>query len=139
MQRFSIIGVVLFVFFYFTIGFSQFQIQENRPPVVKIVTPIAKGTFSWNSIIPYTIHVSDHEDGNSEYDEIIPTEVFLVVTYLKDSSEIKSYLTNESNTDYSPLVQMGSSTCFSCHRAKGTLIGPSLNALPKNIKRTPRQ
>lgn len=138
MQRFSIIGVVLFVFFYFTIGFSQFQIQENRPPVVKIVTPIAKGTFSWNSIIPYTIHVSDHEDGNSEYDEIIPTEVFLVVKYLKDSSEIKSYLTNESNTDYSPLVQMGSSTCFSCHRAKGTLIGPSFERITEKYQKDPK-
>jgi cytochrome c551/c552 len=138
MQRFSILGVVLFVFLYFTIGFSQFHIQENKPPIVKIVAPIAKGTFSWNSIIPYTIHISDHEDGNSEYDEIIPTEVFLVVKYLKDSSEIKPYLTNESNTDYSPLVQMGSSTCFSCHRAKGTLIGPSFERIAEKYKRDPK-
>ncbi len=138
MQRFSILGVVLFVFFYFTIGFSQFQIQENRPPLVKIVAPKDFSTFSWNSIIRYTIHVSDHEDGNSEYDEINPTEVLLVVKYLKDSSEIKSYLINESNTDYSPLVQMSSSTCFNCHRAKGTLIGPSFERIAEKYQKDPK-
>ena len=138
MQRFYIIVVVLFVFIYFTIGFSQFQIQENRPPIVKIVAPIDHSTFSWNSIIPYTIHVSDHEDGNSKYDEINPTEVLLVVKYLKDSSEIKSYLISESNIDYSPLVQIGSSTCFNCHRAKETLIGPSFERIAEKYQKNPK-
>ncbi len=129
MPRFSIRGAVLFVFFFFTIGFSQFQIQENKPPVVKIVAPTTNSTFNWNSMIPYAIRVSDDEDGNSEYDEINPTEVLLVVKYLKGASEIKSYLTKESNTDYSPLVQMSRSTCFNCHSAKGTLIGPSFERI----------
>lgn len=137
MSRFSIIGAVLFVFF-FTIGFSRFQIQENRPPVVKIVTPTTNSTFSWSAIIPYAIHVSDDEDGNSEYDEINPTEVLLVVKYLKSPSEIKSYLTKESSTDYSSLVQMGSSTCFNCHRAKGTLIGPSFERIAAKYQKNPK-
>lgn len=138
MPRFSIIGAVLFVLFYFTIGFSQFQTQENRPPVVKIVAPAANSTFNWSSLIPYAIHVSDDEDGNSEYDEINPTEVLLVVKYLKSPSEIKSYLTKESNTDYSPLVQMSRSTCFSCHSAKGTLIGPSFERIAAKYQKNPK-
>jgi cytochrome c len=138
MPRFSIIGAVLFVFFFFTIGFSRFQIQENRPPVVKIVAPTTNSTFNWSSIIPYAIHVSDDEDGNSEYDEINPTEVLLVVKYLKSPSEIKSYLTNESNTDYSTLVQMSRSTCFICHSAKGTLIGPSFERIAAKYQKNPK-
>ena len=138
MPRFSIIGTVLFVFFYFTIGFSPFQTQENRPPIIKIVAPMTNSTFSWSSIISYAIHVLDDEDGNSEYDEINPSEVLLVVKYLKSSSEIKSYLTKESNTDYSSLVQMSRSTCFNCHRAKGTLIGPSFERIAAKYQKNPK-
>ena len=138
MPRFSIIGAVLFVFFYFTIGFSQFQTQENSPPLVKIVAPTTNSTFSWNSIISYAIHVLDEEDGNSEYDEINPTEVLLVVKYLKSPSEIKSYLTKESNTDYSSLAQMSRSTCFNCHSAKGTLIGPSFELIAAKYQKNPK-
>ena len=86
MPRYSIIGAVPFVFFCFAIGFPQFQTQENKPPVVKIIAPTANSTFTWNSMIPYTIHVSDDEDGDSEYDEINPTEVLMVVEYLKSPS-----------------------------------------------------
>lgn len=138
MQRFYIIVVMLFVFFYFTIGFSQFQIQENRPPIVKIVAPKDFNTFCWNGIIPYTIYVSDYEDGNSEYDEINPSEVLIIAKYLKSSSEIKPYLTKESNTDYSSLVEMSRSTCFSCHRAKGKLIGPSFEQIAMEYQKNPK-
>lgn len=138
MTRFSIIGAVFFACFYFTIGFSQFKIQENKPPVVKIVTPTTNSTFSWNAIIPYAIHVSDAEDGDSEYDEINPSEVLLVGKYLKSSSEIESYLIKESATDYSSLVQMSRSTCFNCHKAKGTLIGPSFERIAAKYRNNPK-
>ncbi|EAR01792.1 c-type cytochrome [Maribacter sp. HTCC2170] len=135
MQRFYIIAVILFVFFYFTIGFSQFQIQENSPPIVKFVAPKDFSSFSRNSLLPYIIHVSDYEDGNSEYDEINPTEVLLIAKYLKSSSEIKPYLTKESKTNYSSLVEMSRSTCFSCHSAKGKLIGPSFEQIATKYKK----
>jgi len=138
MTRFSIMGAAFFAIYYFALGFSQFQMQENRPPVVKIVAPTTNSTFSWSSIIPYAIHVLDNEDGNSEYGEINPTEVLLVGKYLKSSSEIKSYLTKESKIDYSSLVQMSRSTCFNCHRAKGTLIGPSFERISAKYRKNPK-
>ncbi|MCM4152430.1 hypothetical protein DHD05_12580 [Arenibacter sp. N53] len=129
MRQNIITDVIVCVFFYFLLGFSSFQLQENNPPEIRIKVPFANSTFGWNSILPYEIQVLDDEDGNSEYDEINPNEVLLVVKYLQDSSQVKSYLQLEANTNYKPLVQMGNSTCFNCHKAKGTLIGPSFERI----------
>ncbi|WP_157941309.1 MULTISPECIES: c-type cytochrome [Arenibacter] len=129
MRQNMIIGIIFSVCLYLFLGFSSFQIQENNPPEIRIIVPVANSTFSWNSILPYEIQVLDDEDGNSEYDEINPNEVLLVVKYLHDLSEVKTYLQRESNTNYKPLFQMGNSSCFNCHRAKGTLIGPSFERI----------
>lgn len=129
MRQYIIIGIIVCVCLYFLSSFSSSQIQENNPPEIRIMVPFANITFSWNSILPYEIQVLDDEDGNSEYDEINSNEVLLIVTYLQDSSKLKSYLKNESNTNYKPLVQMGNSTCLNCHKAKGTLIGPSFERI----------
>jgi len=137
MRQNIFLGCIGFACFYFLFGFTSY-IQENRPPKIKIIAPFANSTFNWNSIIPYTIHVSDDEDGNSEYDEINPNEVILIVRYLKDSSNLKTYLTNESKKDNSPLVQMGKSTCFSCHKAKGKLIGPSFERIANKYQKDPK-
>lgn len=138
MPRFSFTAAVPIVFLYLIIGFPQFQSNDNSPPQVKIIAPTTNSTFSWNSMIPYTIHVSDHEDGDSKYDEINPTEVVLVVKYLTSASKLKSYLAEESNTDYSSLVQMGRSTCFTCHKAKGKLIGPSFERIAAKYRNDPK-
>lgn len=137
MRQNIFLGCIGFACFCFLLGFTSY-IQENRPPKIKIIAPFANSTFHWNSIIPYTIHVSDDEDGNSEYDEINPNEVILIVKYLKDSSNLKTYLTNESKRDNSPLGQMGKSTCFSCHKAKGKLIGPSFERIANKYQKDPK-
>jgi cytochrome c len=112
--------------------------QENKTPEIRIVTPSPSTTFKWNSLLPYEINVMDEEDGNSEYDEINPNEVLLALKYLRDSTEIKSYLNIEGNTDYNPLMQMGRSTCFNCHMAKGTLIGPSFERIAAKYNNNPK-
>ena len=137
MPRFSLIAAVPLVFLYLIAGFPQIRSQKNSPPEVKIIAPTTNSTFSWSSLIPYTIHVSDREDGNSEYDEINPTEVVLIVKYLSSSSELKSSLYEESKTDYSSLVQMGRSTCFTCHKAKGKLTGPSFKEIAAKYQNEP--
>jgi len=106
MRQYLLIGVFILDCFYLLLGFSSLPIQANSAHEVKISTPSVNSTFSWNSLLPYEILVSDAEDGNSEYDEINPNEVLLAVKYLKDSMKIKSYLNSEANTDYKPLVQM---------------------------------
>jgi len=137
MRQHIFLGCIGFACFYFLLGLTSF-IQENRSPKIKIITPSAHSTFRWNSIIPYSIHVADYEDGNSEYDEINPNEVILIVKYLKDSSNLRAYLSNESKKDNDPLVQMGKSTCFTCHKAKGKLIGPSFERIANKYQKDPK-
>ncbi|GBF19385.1 MULTISPECIES: c-type cytochrome [Arenibacter] len=138
MRQIIIVGILLIACFYFLFSFSNRQVQENRPPEIRITAPLPNSTFNWNSILPYEIQVSDFEDGNSEYDEINPNEVLLIVQYLRDSSELKPYLKRKSNTNYETLIQMGCSTCFNCHRAKGKLIGPSFTDISAKYERDPK-
>ena len=107
------------------------QEYENKVPKVKFLAPHGSDTFRWNDLVSYEISISDHEDGETEYDEINMNEVFLVVKYLKDPASKEDYLAAESSVNYEPLVQMGSRSCFNCHMAKGVLIGPSFNEITK--------
>jgi len=119
-------------------AFSQSQSEENRAPEIKVIEPAENSSFRWNTVIPYTIQVTDYEDGNSDYDEINPREVLLILKFLKDSSGLEPYLIKESQTNYLPLVQMARSTCFNCHRAREKLIGPSFDLLAEKYKGDPK-
>lgn len=109
--------------------YAHSQEYENKAPKVKFLVPHESDTFRWNDLVSYEISISDHEDGETEYDEINMNEVFLVVKYLKDSTYTEDYLVAESEINYEPLVQMGSRSCFNCHMTKGALIGPSFNEI----------
>jgi cytochrome c len=111
--------------------FTAFSEQENSPPIVTIVTPATSSRFQWNSMVPYTIHVSDREDGDSEFNEISTNEVLLTVSYLPDSSRVSKYLLENANTPHPSLLRMSTSTCFSCHAAKTRLIGPSFEEIAR--------
>lgn len=121
------VGFAASALYYFIAYFSQ--PVENTPPKVTITTPAKNSTFQWNSIVPYVIHVTDREDGNSEYNEIANNEVLLIVKYLPDSSQVKKYLLDRSKTSHESLVWMSTSTCFTCHAAKTKLIGPSFELI----------
>ena len=54
--------------------------------------PDGKNTFRWNSIVAYSIEVTDKEDGMSKYNEITANEVLLKVSFLADSLNTKKYL-----------------------------------------------
>lgn len=58
------------------------QDQNYKP---EVAVSVQGNTFRWNSIIPYSISVSDVEDGNTDYNEISSNEVVLVAKYLPES------------------------------------------------------
>lgn len=123
------IGLATLGFCFFTAASTQRKIQENDPPSVTITSPAKNGKFQWNSIVPYSIRVSDKEDGNSEYNEISANEVLLTVTYLPDSSLVKKYLLDKPTTDHESFLRMSTSECFNCHAAKNKFIGPSFELI----------
>lgn len=104
---------------------------QNNAPKVTITSPAKAGKFPWNTVIPYSIAVSDQEDGKTEYDEIASQEVFLSVRYLADSADVKKYLQLGSRTSQEVLFSISNTTCFNCHQVKTKLIGPSFESIAR--------
>ena len=124
-------------FYCFITAFAQAD-SENNPPKVRITT--FNNRFEWNTMVNYTISVSDKEDGTSEYNEIPAGEVLLRVVYLKDSSTIEKYLSdkaNNRNVEPAGLSLIKTSACFTCHAAKNKLIGPSFELIAKRYPNNP--
>ncbi len=103
--------------------------HPNDPPQVKITKPVHRDTFQWSSLVTYDISVTDTEDGSSEYNEIVPEEVFLMVRFLPDSSRLSSYLSGQLDPQPPGLQLMKQTGCFNCHAKKSKLIGPSFEAI----------
>lgn len=106
------------------------RIQENSAPVVRIMSPVNKSTIRWNADVPYTIQISDKEDGNSEYDEINSNEVLMHIMYLPDTLKAANYRNGKLTEDEPRAITlMKTSTCFSCHTSRSKLIGPSFDRI----------
>jgi len=128
----------LSLFFCFTLIFSIWSVQENTAPKVEISSPTENVKLEWNAIVPYRITIVDQEDGNSEYDEINNNEVVLTTTYFSDSSEVKKYIDETVSSRSDVLSIMASSNCFTCHKAKDKLIGPSFQEIANRYGPMPK-
>ena len=135
--------VVRFAFF-FTIGSACLGLHshaappadsKNSAPEVTITAPTEKSVFRWNAIVPFSISVSDAEDGKTEFEEIPANKVFLHIAYLPDASQKEKYLGEIAKADNEPLRRMGASNCFTCHTAATKLIGPSFDLIAKRYAR----
>jgi cytochrome c len=102
---------------------------SNHPPVVKITQPVNHSVVVSNGLVPYTIEVSDKEDGESKYQEIPSTEVLLKSKYAENMSRVNTYLKQKKFNDTSGVMSMLVSNCFSCHGFKSKLAGPSLQEI----------
>lgn len=110
--------------------------QENEAPKVEIISPSENVKLESGSIVPYSINISDKEDGNSEYDEINNNEVVLSIRYFSDSSDVKKYIDETVSSRSKVLSIMASSNCFTCHKAKDKLIGPSFEEIANRYSPT---
>lgn len=128
-KLFSVVAICL------GFGFAIWQ-DQNSSPKVTISVQTEGNTFQWNTIVPYTINVSDAEDGNTEYDEIPSHEVVLVAKYLSDSTLIKKNLISEQMIHHDALLAMSKALCLNCHAAKANLIGPSFEQVAERYKNT---
>ncbi|HYI79055.1 MAG TPA: c-type cytochrome [Chryseolinea sp.] len=117
-------------------GFTYWQ-NQNSPPKVTISVQGKGNTFQWSSVVPYTIAVSDAEDGNTEYGEIPPHEVLLVAQYLPDSTLVKKTPSDEQIKHFDALVTISKALCFNCHAARAKLIGPSFEQIAARYKSDP--
>lgn len=140
------IGFIFSIVFFFSISyllvpaFVSSQIHtENNPPLVRITAPLDKSRFAWNSLVTYSISITDKEDGNSAYDEIPGNEVLLKVVYLADPLGVKKYVTSNAKAGKDPVAisLLQKLNCFTCHSVRDKLIGPSFEQIAKRYPYNP--
>lgn len=112
--------------------------QNNTPPKVIITKPEASETFDWNTLVRYSIAVTDNEDGNSAYEEIAPSEVFLKIRFVADSGNLKTVRATElKGNEPQELSLIKSGDCLNCHAFKSKLIGPSFDTVARKYANKP--
>ncbi len=114
----------------------SWYVQENMEPKIEILAPTQDKELRENTVIPYALKVSDREDGDSEYNEINSKEVIMTVTYFSDTTGMSKYVKEKLINRTSLLSEIAVSNCFTCHEAKGKLIGPSFEDIAKKYEAT---
>jgi cytochrome c551/c552 len=98
----------------------------NSPPVVRITRPADTQVLPWGSAFRYAIAVSDREDGDSASGEIPPHTILLEVEYRASANpDARSGRADQPGG----LDVLRTSTCFTCHADKTSLVGPSFAAI----------
>lgn len=138
MRRSSITVLLVLIFTVLTSFFYIEKQLSNESPHVEIISPSANQHFKWNSLLQYQVKVMDKEDGLSEYEEINAKEVMMEVYYLPDVASAKRYITRKKNEKQAiGLAMIREANCFTCHKSKDKLIGPSFEAIAKRYKTKP--
>ena len=101
----------------------------NHAPVVNILQPAKKASFTWNTLVPYSINVSDSEDGDSKFQEIANGEVIVRLKFAADAAKASNYIKQKKFGDTVGLTGMVVSNCFNCHAVKTKLAGPSFQEI----------
>jgi hypothetical protein len=119
---------------------ARFQIewfqQKNNPPEVNIIEPENKSVQPVNTLIPYSINISDGEDGESKYEEIPFDKVLLEVKYVNENPENALYLEKDKPEKRKGLLLINKFDCFTCHQFKTRLIGPPFQEIAQKYSIT---
>jgi cytochrome c len=132
------IGVSAWAVFYFTFdptarksGGSPDEVGQtkNNSPIVKIIEPKSNSVHPLNSLVRYSITVSDREDGESKYDEIPAARIFLEIEFVEGSPESWKGRATGFREEHPGLGHIKNSDCFTCHQFRSRLIGPSFREI----------
>ena len=121
----GIVGIVLSFFGFCVFSPTAPAQSRNNAPLVEIVAPKNNSTFPLNSLIQYSISVSDREDGESKYDEVPSDKIFLEIKFITSPADSSAGAKIFPETEPEGLTLMKNSDCFTCHQFNSTLIGPS--------------
>jgi cytochrome c len=102
--------------------------QRNTAPIVKINEPGHQGVYSANTLVSYSVSVSDKEDGDSRYDEIPSNSIFLELSFHQNSLNSNEGAKHKA-IDRHGLTLMMRSDCFNCHQFKSRNIGPAFSQI----------
>ncbi len=108
--------------------------QGNTAPVVQITSPAEGGVVGEDVIVPYTVTVSDKEDGESKYEEIPPTEVFMELRYFPDPLKAAAFR-NTASKESAGYTLFKKGDCYNCHAVRSKVIGPSFADIAGKYKK----
>lgn len=97
----------------------------NHVPRIKFIEPSGKTFHTWNERVPYSVEISDQEDGESRFQEIPSAEVLVKLKYVANQAKASWYLKQKIIADSAGVYSMLISNCFNCHAVKMKLAGPS--------------
>ena len=101
---------------------------NDGPPIVKITAPKNNSTYSWNSLVNYSIVVT-YQGRSTQYQEIPSNEVLLRTTYVADLSAMAGEPAPTAAPTPPGLLDITNSTCLGCHQFKAKAMGPSFAAI----------
>jgi len=101
----------------------------NHAPVVRILQPLNQSSYSWEDMVPYSVQVTDVEDGESKYQEIPSSEVLVKFQFAESSAKAATYLKQKKIKDTIGITGMLLSNCFNCHGVKSKKAGPSFQEI----------
>ena len=99
----------------------------NAPPVVHVTAPRHGTFFEWGQKVPFSVDVTDQEDGSSAQGTIAPGAVSVVWRY-RDALSTGDLAVSQIGFSGGAAV-MRRSDCLSCHQLSTTSIGPTLLAI----------
>jgi cytochrome c len=101
---------------------------NDGPPMVRITAPKNGSTYSWNSLVNYSIVVT-YQGKSTQYQEIPSKEVLLKVAYVADVSALVGKPAPTAVPTPAGLLYITHSTCLGCHQFKAKAMGPSFAAI----------
>lgn len=95
----------------------------NTPPTLVFEAPLDGSFYTPGKPVPFQLHISDREDGDSQKDPSpFATTVVTLAPLAKEAPGLSA---------------IRASDCFNCHHATQKLIGPSFNEIAKRYKNDP--
>ena len=108
---------------------------NDGPPIVKITAPKNNSTYSWNSLVNYSIVVT-YQGKSTQYQEIPSKEVMLKADYVADLSAMVGKPAPTAVPTPTGLLYITNSTCLGCHQFKAKSMGPSFAAISERYPKS---
>jgi cytochrome c len=114
---------------------KELQIKAgNEAPQLTIAMP-NQGSFYWeNDEIPYTVNLSDKEDGSLQNGDIDPSKVQVSLEWMKGTFTLESSPEGTGGLKSQGEKLIGESDCRGCHKVNERAIGPSFMEIGKKYK-----
>ncbi|MCF2493153.1 PQQ-dependent sugar dehydrogenase [Dyadobacter chenhuakuii] len=117
-------------------------IAGNEPPKVSVNVDGNKTFFFAGKPIPYSIDVTDKEDGSLLEGKIKPEEIAVSIDYASEGFDYAEVIQSQRSVDASTQfavaqVLIGKSDCKVCHQVDAKSVGPSFADISNKYKGKP--